>query len=88
MEKTKIKEIIYNFIEDKFISDNINLSYNTLLLEEGIIHSSGILLLIMEIEKKFNIQIEDDELIPENFNTINILADLISKKVLHHNNKI
>jgi acyl carrier protein len=84
METIRIKEFISELIKDKFLSgdDSKDLSYDTLLLDERIIDSSGVLMLIMKIEKEFNIQIDDDELVPENFNSINILSDLVSSKIV------
>jgi len=52
-----------------------------LLIENGIIDSTGIMLLLGFIEEKFSIIIDGDELIPENFSTINSISTLIGKKL-------
>jgi acyl carrier protein len=52
-----------------------------LLIENGIIDSTGIMLLLGFLEENFSITIEGDELIPENFSTINSISTLIGKKV-------
>lgn len=53
---------------------------NTLLLEEGIIDSLALLLLIAEIEKKYDIKIPFDELQIEDFETIDKIEQLIKEK--------
>jgi len=52
-----------------------------LLIENGIIDSTGIMLLLGFLEEKFSIIIDGDELIPENFSTINSISTLIGKKL-------
>ena len=59
-----------------------SLRYDEPLLERGIIDSLGFIQLIEFIEEEFNIKIKDEELIPENFKTINIIAHLIKNKQL------
>ena len=50
-------------------------------MENGVIDSTGILELIEYAEETFGISIEDDELIPENLDSLeNISGFIISKK--------
>ena len=50
-------------------------------LEKGIIDSTGILELITYVETQYAIQVDGDELIPENFDSIDRLASFIKRKV-------
>jgi acyl carrier protein len=50
------------------------------LIETGILDSLGIMKLLIYLEEKFSIQIGDNDLIPENFETINKLLSLVEKK--------
>jgi acyl carrier protein len=50
------------------------------LFETGIVDSLGVLLLVAFIEEQFNIKVEDEELIPENFETINKVKEFIERK--------
>jgi len=50
------------------------------LVEIGIIDSIGILELINYLGKNFNIEINDEEIIPENFATIKILFFSFKKR--------
>ena len=49
------------------------------LLEEGIIDSLGLQQIITFIEQKYKIAIDDDDLMPENFESVNAIAALIEK---------
>ena len=50
------------------------------LLEMNIIDSTGVLELVGFLEETFEITIEDDELVPENLDSINRIADFINRK--------
>ena len=65
-------------VKHKNISD-IEESDN--LIETGILDSLGIMKLLIFLEEKFSIPIGDDDLIPENFETINKLLSLIDRKM-------
>ena len=47
-----------------------NWQNDTSLLEAGIIDSTGILELINHLEERYGIKVNDDELVPENLDTI------------------
>jgi len=49
-------------------------------MEKGFIDSTGILEVVSFIEEKYLITIEDDDLIPENFDSINRLVNFITSK--------
>jgi acyl carrier protein len=49
-------------------------------LQKGLIDSTGILEVVNFIEEKFEIRVEDDELIPENLDSVRRLADFIIRK--------
>ena len=72
---------IRQFIIDNFLfEDNGKLDEKTSFLETGIIDSTGILELIMFLEETFDIQIEDDELVPENLDTLNNVEVFVGAK--------
>lgn len=50
------------------------------LLDKGIIDSTGVLELVGFLEENYQIQIEDEELVPENLDSINNLVKFIQKK--------
>ena len=76
--KSKIKA----FIIENFLFGNANgLEDGTSFLEEGIIDSTGILELVTYLEEEFDITIEDEELIPENLDSINNVVAYLEKKL-------
>lgn len=79
---SELKDKIRTFVVENFIfGNNENLEDNTSFLEEGIIDSTGVLELVGFIEEEFAITVEDEELIPENLDSIkNVTAYLERKK--------
>jgi len=75
----KIREFIFeNFLFD---AEDESLKNDTSFLEEGIIDSTGVLELVDWLEEEFSISVEDDELIPENLDSVNLLSAYITKKM-------
>jgi acyl carrier protein len=76
--RDKIKEYI---VETFLFSDGgFNLDDDASFLDEGIIDSMGVLELIMFTEESFNIVVEDEEIKPENFDSVNNLYQYIQQK--------
>jgi len=50
------------------------------LLEAGIIDSTGVLEIIEFLEKEFGIKVEDDEILPENLDSIERIAGFVARK--------
>ena len=79
-----------NNIEDKlaeYIRENClpknnsqHLDYNKDLFNAGIVDSAGLVSYICYIELEFNITIPENDLLPENFATINTIASYIRKQ--------
>jgi len=81
--KTEIIKKIRDFIVENFLfgNDSEMVDNNDSFMENGIIDSTGILELIEYVEETYNINIEDEELIPENLDSLdNISSFIISKK--------
>jgi acyl carrier protein len=80
----QVREQIRNYIAETFLfsDDGFNMSDDVSFLDEGIIDSMGVLELIMFTEETFNISVEDDEIKPENFDSVNKLHDYIQRKTL------
>ncbi len=75
--KGKIKTFI---IENFLFGSEDGLKDETSFLEEGIIDSTGILELVTFLEEEFSIAIEDEELIPENLDSINNVTAFLERK--------
>lgn len=76
-----MKEKIRSFIVENFLfGDAGELKEDTSFLNDGIIDSTGILELVDYIEENFGIKVEDDELVPENLDSIKNLEAYITRK--------
>lgn len=77
-----VTDVIISFIKDNFIPglSKKELSLDESLFDNRIIDSLGILELIMFLEEKYSIKIEDDMLIPEYLDTVNNIVNLLSIK--------
>ena len=79
---SETKEKIKTFIVENFLfGSEDGLKDETSFLEEGIIDSTGILELVTFLEEKFSITIEDEELVPENLDSINNVTTFLERKI-------
>lgn len=68
-------------LENFLFSDNgYELPEDASFLEEGIVDSTGVLELVMFVEETFNLTVEDEEIVPENFDSVSQLAAYIRRK--------
>lgn len=75
-------ERIVGFILDKFpLARKRPIAGDDNLLESGIIDSLGILDLVSFLEQEFGVVVADDELIPENFQSVDRLRLFVEQKV-------
>ena len=71
-------QTIKQFIIDNFLfGDGAKLEFDTPLFEKGIIDSTGVLELVAFIEDNFNITVNDDELVQENFSSLNAIEKFL-----------
>ena len=81
---TDYTETILNFVENEMVDKKagLMLSVSESLIEKGIVDSLGVQILIAYLEKEFGIQISDNEIIPENFDTISSIACFVNTKLI------
>ena len=77
-----IQSTIINFIKENFIMgrSETKIDVEESLIESGIMDSTGVLELVEFLEATFAIQIEDEELIPENLETIKNIIEFLKTK--------
>ena len=77
-----IEEQVRKFIFENFLfgDDKNELSNDDSFLEKGIVDSTGVLELVSFVEETFGIQVEDEELIPENLDSVDNLSSYIRRK--------
>ncbi|OYD88530.1 hypothetical protein CDG77_23230 [Nostoc sp. 'Peltigera membranacea cyanobiont' 213] len=78
-----VKEILKNQISKEFMYDKpeVILDNGSLLIEEEIIDSLGIFVLISFIEEQFHIKINPDEVVLDNFENIDTIKSLVMSKL-------
>ena len=71
--------VINNFL---FGQGGDGLSNDDSFLEKGIIDSAGVLELVVFLEEKFQVTLQDEELVPANLDSINHLVGFLQRKLL------
>jgi acyl carrier protein len=75
---TQIRSFIFeNFLFD---ADESSLGNDDSFLEQGVIDSTGVLELVNWLEETFSMKVQDEELVPENLDSVNKLASFIAQK--------
>ena len=73
---------IRSFISENFLfGDDVQLDNDTSFLDAGIIDSTGVLELISFVEETYNIKVDDEEIIPENFDSLKNVSDYLEQKI-------
>lgn len=82
MDKALAARLIRQFIEETFFfSEAESLADDDSFLERGIIDSTGILELIAFLQDTFEIRVEDEEAIPDNLDSIERVAEFLTRKL-------
>ncbi|MFQ5559900.1 MAG: phosphopantetheine-binding protein [Nitrospinota bacterium] len=77
-----IQEEIKTFLrEKKFIKEEEEIGSEDSLLEQGVIDSVGIQEIVSFMEKKYSISVDEDDLMPDNFDTLNDMERYIQEKL-------
>jgi acyl carrier protein len=77
----EIKQQVRAFLTSNFyIADPAALEDDVSLLDRGIIDSTGVLEVIAFIEDTFGITVEDSEMLPENLDSIERIANFVTRK--------
>jgi acyl carrier protein len=81
MTEKEIKNRLHKYIVKETMSSSNHLKDDTLLFEQGIFDSIGLLLLIEFIKDEFDVTTNDDELLIENFESINSIVKFVIGKM-------
>lgn len=72
---------VRKFVIDNFLfGDSSMLQDNKSFLETGVVDSTGMLELIMFLENTYRIKVEPEEMIPENLDSVNRVAEFVQRK--------
>jgi len=80
--KMSSEENIREFILENYLftDDQSELNNDDSFLDQGILDSTGILEIIFFIEDEFGVKIKDDEMIPDNLDSVNKIIAFIDRK--------
>ena len=75
---------IRGFLSEYFIlGDQLTtLDGDASFLENGIVDSTGVMELVAFVEEAFGITVDDDEVVPDHFDSVNRLAAYVQSKLL------
>lgn len=79
VDEQLIKEFILSELASEHTDDELLNTDN--LIESGMIDSLGIVKLIAYLEKTYSIQITEDDIVVDNFETINTISSLLRSKL-------
>ena len=77
---SQIKKKLSDYIKENSFVNNKQLDETTLIFKEGIFDSMGFVLLIDFLQENFNVTTEDEDMIEENFESINAITQYIHAK--------
>lgn len=69
--------ILENFL---FTDDESALGIDDSLLEKGIVDSTGMMEIITFLEADLDVRVEDEEMTPENLDSVNRLVNYVTRK--------
>ena len=83
---SNIEIILHDFLMKNCLPQKgkIEFANDDNLFNTGIIDSAGLIYFVGYIEKKFNIEIPDEDLIPEKFISVNSISQYIESKITNY----
>jgi acyl carrier protein len=80
-----VREILKEFISESFLPSSGLDAFDDgdSFMERGLLDSTGVLELLEFIEEKFGIRVDDEEIVPDNLDSLNKLISFIQKKKEH-----
>jgi acyl carrier protein len=79
----EIEQQVRQYILENFMytDDESELASDQSLFDSGVIDSTGVLELVGFIEDEFEVQVDDTELVPDNFDSVVRITDYIKRKL-------
>lgn len=76
----QVSSVVAAFITSRLMHDSgLQLEPDRRLLEEGIVDSLGLQQLVSFLETEFGVVVDDEHLLPENFETLTAVTALVTK---------
>jgi acyl carrier protein len=75
-----LKKDLATYIQDNLVIDGrMRVEESTPLMESGILDSIGLMQLVSYIEDNAGVRISDTDMLPDNFATIDTIADFVAR---------
>ena len=82
MQLSDIERDVRSFVTNDFLfGQSCDLKPGDSLLDKGVIDSTGVLELVAFLESQYAITVEDDDVIPDNLDSIESIVQFVSKKL-------
>jgi acyl carrier protein len=79
-DSVEIKEKVKNYVLQAVYAEKEKIKDNSLIFKEGYFDSMGFMVLISFLEEEFGIKTNDNDLLEENFESINAISDFVNRK--------
>ena len=78
-----VRSVLKKFVTKNFLASAAVDSFDDAdsFLEKGIIDSTGILELVSFVEEEFKIEVKDEDLVPDNFDSVSRLSGYVTRKI-------
>lgn len=79
---TELAQSIRDYVVENFLfGDDDDFDNDDSFLEKGLLDSTGVLLLVDHLEDTHSIEVESDEITPDNLDSINLIASYVQRKL-------
>jgi len=76
----ELRQRVHEFFRSSFYAPR-DLREDESLLESGVVDSTGVLEIVAFLESELGIEVPDEEILPQNFETIGRICDYIERKL-------
>ena len=80
-DATQVEAKVRGYILENllFTSDGSELANDASLLERSIIDSTGVLEIVLFLESEFGVKVQDSQMLPENFDSVNNIVNFVQR---------
>jgi acyl carrier protein len=82
MDDVRIRDAVRDYILQNYLftADASALRDDVSLMQAGVIDSTGVLELVMFLQERFGIEVADEEMLPENLNSVDAIVAFVRRK--------
>jgi len=75
-----LQKELFSYVKENTFKEIDSLTSGTMLFVEGVFDSMGFVLLLDFLEEKYNVVADDEDLVEENFESIDAITEFVLKK--------